>query len=56
MHVSAFYASSVHLGTRLDTRCIRIYISHELALTKTCGTTRRHQRIQTCAEYNIVRC
>jgi hypothetical protein len=49
MHVPAFYASSVQLRTRLDTRYIRI-LSHELALTKACGTTLRHQRHQTCAE------
>ena len=28
MHVSAFYASSVQLGTRLDTRDTRIYITY----------------------------
>ena len=33
MHVLAFNASSVQLGTRLDTRYLRIY-THERALTK----------------------
>jgi hypothetical protein len=44
----SIYASSVQLGTRLDTQCIYafVFISHELALTKACGTTRLHQRIQ----------
>jgi hypothetical protein len=41
MHVSAFYASSVQLDARLDywIRETLVFISHELALTKACGTT-----------------
>jgi hypothetical protein len=50
MHVSAYYASSVKLGTHLDTRDdIRIY-THAVALTKRMWYNTGHQRIQTCAE------
>ena len=46
MHVSAFYASSVQLGTRLDTWCICIYIpltcSHQGMSYKTRPVVSKH--------------
>jgi hypothetical protein len=48
----AHSALSVQLGTHRDTFA---FITHELALTKVSGTTRQHQRIQTCADCNAAR-
>jgi hypothetical protein len=54
MHVSTFYALSVRLGTRLNTWYVRIYITW-VCSHQGCRTTRRYQRIQTCAECNEAR-
>jgi hypothetical protein len=52
MNVSAFYASSVQPGTRLDTWYMIAFIHISLLSPSTCGIIRRYQRIQTCVECN----
>ncbi len=49
MHVSVSYASSVKLGTCLDT-WTPVYNHMNVLSPGACGATRWHQRIQTCTE------